>query len=110
MVSRLLAGLLFAAHLAASAGEIVRVPKPEFEGDHRYDYALQLLQLALSKVGTDYRLQPAETAMNQERQVLEIEAGRSIDVGPIPSSASARRACCRSTSRSTRACSAGAWA
>jgi hypothetical protein len=87
MVSRLLACVLFAAHLAASAVEVVRVPKPEFEGDHRYDYALQLLQLALSKVATEYRLQPAETPMNQERQVLEIEAGRSIDVGPIPSSA-----------------------
>jgi hypothetical protein len=67
--------------------EIVRVPKPEFEGDYRYDYALQLLQLALSKSGTEYRMQAAETPMNQERQVLEIEAGRSIDVGPIPSSA-----------------------
>lgn len=92
MASRLLACLLFAAPLlaapaAASAVEIVRVPKPEFEGDHRYDYALKLLQLALAKSGTEYRIQPAENAMNQERQVLELEAGRSIDVGPIPSSA-----------------------
>jgi len=87
MTSRVLACLLFAAHLAASAVEIVRVPKPEFEGDRRYDYALQLLQLALSKSTTDYRLQPAEIPMNQERQVLELEAGRTIDVGPIPSSA-----------------------
>jgi hypothetical protein len=92
MVSRRVACLWFAVHLfavplAASAVEIVRVPKPEFEGDHRYDYALQLLQLALSKSGTEYRMQAAETPMNQERQVLEIEAGRSIDVGPIPSSA-----------------------
>lgn len=87
MTSRLLACLFFAAHLAASAADIVRVPKPEFDGDHRYDYALQLLQLALSKSGTDYRMQSAEIAMNQERQVLEIEAGRTIDVGPIPSSA-----------------------
>ena len=87
MASRLLACLLFAAHLAASAVEIVRIPKPEFEGDRRYDYPLQLLQLALSKSGTEYRIQPAEITMNQERQVLEIEAGRTIDVGPIPSSA-----------------------
>jgi hypothetical protein len=87
MTSRLLACLLFAAHMAASAVEIVRVPSPEFEGDHRYDYALQLLRLALSKSGTEYRIQAAEIPMNQERQVLEIEAGRTIDVGPIPSSA-----------------------
>lgn len=87
MTSRLVACLLFAGHLTASAAEIVRVPKPEFEGDRRYDYALQLLQLALSKSATDYRIQAAEIPMNQERQVLEIEAGRTIDVGPIPSSA-----------------------
>ena len=65
----------------------MRFPKPEFDGDRRYDYALQLLQLALSKTGTEYRIEAAEFAMNQERQVLEIEAGRTIDVGPIPSSA-----------------------
>lgn len=83
----LVATLLFAAHPVASAVEIVRVPKPEFEGDHRYDYALKLLQLALAKSGTEYRIQPAENVMNQERQVLELEAGRSLDIAPIPSSA-----------------------
>jgi len=88
MMSRLLVCLVLALHVAAaSAAEIVRFPKPEFEGDRRYDYAMQLLQLALSKSGTDYRIQTAEFPMNQERQVLEIEAGRTIDVGPIPSSA-----------------------
>jgi hypothetical protein len=87
MTSRLLACLLLAVQLATSAAEIVRVPIPEFEGDRRYDYALQMLRLALSKSGTDYLLQPAAIPMNQERQVLEIEAGRTIDVAPIPSSA-----------------------
>ena len=87
MMSRLLACLLLAWHLAAAGAEVVRFPKPEFEGDRRYDYALQLLQLALSKAGTEYRIQTAEFPMNQERQVLELEAGRTIDVGPIPSSA-----------------------
>lgn len=87
LLARPLFCMLFAAHLGASAVEIVRIPKPEFEGDRRYDYPLQLLQLALSKSGTEYRIQTAEIAMNQERQVLEIEAGRTIDVGPIPSSA-----------------------
>jgi ABC-type amino acid transport substrate-binding protein len=87
MMSRLLVCLLLVWHASAAATEVVRFPKPEFEGDHRYDYSLQLLQLALSKSGTDYRIQRAEFAMNQERQVAEIEAGRSLDVGPIPSSA-----------------------
>ena len=87
MVSRLLACLLLVWHFTATGVEVVRFPRPEFEGDRRYDYAMQLLQLALSKTATEYRIQPAEIAMNQERQVLEIEAGRTIDVGPIPSSA-----------------------
>jgi ABC-type amino acid transport substrate-binding protein len=86
-IARWLFCLVLLSPVAALATEVVRFPVPEFEGDHRYDYATQLLQLALSKSGTDYRIQPAAFAMNQERQVLELEAGRSIDVGPIPSSA-----------------------
>ena len=86
-LTRLLACLLLVWHATSVATEIVRFPKPEFEGDHRYDYALQLLHLALSKSGVDYRIESAEFAMNQERQVVEIEAGRTLDVGPIPSSA-----------------------
>lgn len=84
---RLWAGLLLVWPMLAASVEIVRFPRPEFEGDRRLDYAQQLLQLALSKSGTEYRIQAAEIPMNQERQVLEIEAGRTLDVGPIPSSA-----------------------
>ena len=87
MMSRLLACLMLAWHLSAAGVDIVRFPRPEFDGDRRFDYPLQLLQLALSKVGAEYRIETAEFPMNQERQVLEIEAGRTIDVGPIPSSA-----------------------
>jgi hypothetical protein len=87
MVSRLLVCMLLSWHVAAVGAEVVRFPKHEFEGDPRYDYVVQLLQLALSKVGTEYRIQRAQVTMNQERQVSEIEAGRTIDVGPIPSSA-----------------------
>ncbi len=87
MMSRLLLCLLLVWPAAARATEVVRFPKPEFEGDHRYDYAMQLLKLGLSKSGADYRIELAEIPMNQERQVLEIEAGRTLDVGPIPSSA-----------------------
>ncbi|MBT2326367.1 transporter substrate-binding domain-containing protein [Variovorax paradoxus] len=87
IMSRLLACLMLAWHLSAAGVDIVRFPRPEFDGDRRFDYPLQLLQLALSKTGTEYRIQTAEFPMNQERQVLEIEAGRTIDVGPIPSSA-----------------------
>lgn len=85
--ARLLICVLFAWHGIAAAVDIVRFPRPEFEGDRRFDYALQLLQLGLSKTGTDYRVQLAPIPMNQERQVLELEADRTIDVAPIPSSA-----------------------
>jgi len=84
---RLLACMLLAWHGAAVGAEVIRVPRPEFEGDRRTDYAFQLLQLALSKAGTEYRIQMAQITMNQARVVMEIEAGRTIDVAPIPSSA-----------------------
>ena len=79
-----LALLLFAQ---AAAAEVVRFPRPEFEGDRRFDYATDLLKLALSKVGPDYRVELADSPMNQERQIVELEAGRTIDVAPMPSSA-----------------------
>lgn len=85
---RLLAAfVLLAAQLCAFAEPVVRFPRSEFEGDHRYDYALQLLRLALRESGEGYRIELAATPMNQERQVQELEAGRTIDVAPIPSSA-----------------------
>jgi hypothetical protein len=87
LMCRLLACLLLAWQVAAVGAEVIRIPKPEFKGDRRNDYAYQLLQLALAKTGTEYRIQMAQVAMNQERQVLELEAGRTIDVASIPSSA-----------------------
>lgn len=87
MVSRTLACMLLAWHVAAASAEVIRIPKPEFEGDRRTDYSFQLLQLALSKAGTQYEMQTVEVVMNQERAVLEIEAGRTIDVVAMPSSA-----------------------
>jgi len=67
--------------------EVVRYPLPEAEGDRRLGYPEQLLELALSKSGTAYRIEHPTTRMNQERQVLELEADRSLDVAPIPASA-----------------------
>jgi len=83
--ARLLLALLLVAQGAAA--EVVRFPRPEFEGDRRFDYAVDLLKLALSKVGPNYHVELAEFPMNQERQILELESGRSIDVAPMPSSA-----------------------
>jgi ABC-type amino acid transport substrate-binding protein len=79
--------MLLAWHIAAVGAEVTRFPKPEFEGDRRQVYAFQLLQVALSKTGTEYRIQLSQVAMDQERQILEIEAGRTIDVASLPASA-----------------------
>jgi hypothetical protein len=87
MLSRLFACMLLAWHVAAVGAEVIRIPKPEFEGDRRQDYATELLRLALSKSGTEYRIQVTQVAMTQSRSVLELEAGRTIDVSPLPSSA-----------------------
>lgn len=69
-----------------AAAEVVRFPGPEFGDDQRSDYSTQLLKLALSKVGSVYRVELTDDPMNQDRQVLELEAGRTIDVAPLPSS------------------------
>jgi hypothetical protein len=87
LVRLLLALVLAAQGSAALATEVVRFPRPEFEGDRRFDYALALLKLALSRMGPEYRVELADFPMNQERQILELEAGRTIDVAPVPSSA-----------------------
>jgi len=86
-MSRLLACMLLAWHVAAVSGEVIRFPKPESANDRRVNYAFELLQLAVSKAGTEYRIQTTQVATNQDRATLEIEAGRTIDVAPLPTSA-----------------------
>ncbi|MDR7308579.1 transporter substrate-binding domain-containing protein [Rhodoferax saidenbachensis] len=73
--------------MSASCVEFVRYPIPETSGDQRYEYPRKLLELALSKTQTKYQIVYPSIPMNQERQVRELEAGRTIDVGPIPTSA-----------------------
>ena len=86
MMPRLLGCLLLAWHVAAVGAEVIRFPKPQTEGDHRMDYALELLQLALSKEGTEYRIQTAQVVVNEDRGIVEMEAGRVIDVAAVPTS------------------------
>ncbi|KQV95557.1 transporter substrate-binding domain-containing protein [Pelomonas sp. Root1237] len=87
VLARFCAALWFAAAVqAAAAVEVVRIPRPEVREDRRSVYADQLLALALARCGTEYRIEHAGVTMNQERQVLELEAGRMIDVAPIPAS------------------------
>lgn len=79
--------LLFVAHGSAVGVEIVRYPIPESAADQRYDYPRKLLELVLSKTRTAYRVEYPAVSMNQNRQIVELEAGRTIDVAPLPSSA-----------------------
>jgi hypothetical protein len=85
-VLRLLPVAFLFCHLCASAVQVVRYPAPETENDRRHDYPRELIALALSKSKTDYRVEFAARPMNQEREVLELEAGRAIDISSIPSS------------------------
>jgi hypothetical protein len=83
---RLLPAAFLFWHLCVSGAQVVRYPAPEMEADRRHDYPRELITLALSKTKTDYRVEFAPGAMNQEREVLELEAGRTIDISAIPSS------------------------
>jgi ABC-type amino acid transport substrate-binding protein len=85
LLARLLLALLLVSQSAAA--QVVRYPRSESDSDHRYDYTEALLRLALSKAGPQYRIERAKVPMNQDRQVLELEAGRTIDVAAMPSSA-----------------------
>lgn len=79
--------VLLLAHGSATAVEIVRYPIPESAADQRYDYPRKLLELVLSKTRTAYRVEYPAVSMSQSRQVIELEAGRMIDVSSLPSSA-----------------------
>lgn len=79
--------VLLLAHGNATAVEIVRYPIPESAADQRYDYPRKLLELVLSKTRTAYRVEYPAVSMSQSRQVIELEAGRMIDVSSLPSSA-----------------------
>lgn len=81
------AALLVLACGSAAAVEIVRFPLPESADDKRFDYPRQLLELALSKTKTEYRVTRPANSMTQTRQLIELEAGRTIDVAPLPASA-----------------------
>lgn len=75
------------AHGSALGVEIVRYPIPESAADQRYDYPRKLLELVLSKTGTAYRVEYPTVSMSQNRQIIELEAGRMIDVAGLPASA-----------------------
>ncbi len=57
------------------AKELIVYPQPEAPDDHRGDYAVELLRLALTEAGVDADLQPSATLMMQERTFTELKKG-----------------------------------
>ncbi|MGE5450375.1 MAG: hypothetical protein ACM3VZ_00855 [Acidobacteriota bacterium] len=57
------------------AKDLIVYPQPEAFDDHRSDYALELLRLALSEAGADVDLQPSPVLMMQERAFTELKRG-----------------------------------
>jgi hypothetical protein len=88
LFARCMTALLLSAvlgwHAAAGAVEVVRYPGPESPSDRRFAYSHEMLELALSKSGLDFRIEQASVPMNPERLALELEADRTIDVAAIP--------------------------
>ncbi|RZJ14406.1 MAG: transporter substrate-binding domain-containing protein [Acidovorax sp.] len=83
----LLPALMLLTPGSAAGVEVVRYPIPESAADQRYDYPRKLLELVLSKTRTAYRVEYPTVSMSQNRQIIELEAGRTIDVSALPSSA-----------------------
>jgi ABC-type amino acid transport substrate-binding protein len=60
-------------------------PRPVSESDHRSEYPLKLLELALAKSGHRYQLSASDVVMNKARVAAELARG-TIDVGWMVSS------------------------
>ncbi|MBU1619407.1 MAG: transporter substrate-binding domain-containing protein [Gammaproteobacteria bacterium] len=75
----LLLCLMFCLMPAATA-ETVRYPAIEDSGDHRSDYAIALLELALKKTGSAASLQSAGIRVSRSRSLQLLETGVEVDV------------------------------
>lgn len=72
--------LLLLAVGPLQAAEHLRYPRPLPGLEHRNDYILALLQLALDKAGSSRQLQPSDHHMEQSRALRELQQNRSVDV------------------------------
>ncbi len=62
------------------AKEFIVYPQPEAADDRRGEYAVKLLQLALTEAGSTAEIKPATTRMMQDRTFTELKRGGAIDV------------------------------
>ena len=75
-----LALIIMIALPAKAAKMRITYPPPESATDERSEYSIELLELALSKAGIEYSLQPAKMSMQQGRALKQLEEGVDIDV------------------------------
>lgn len=61
------------------AAEVLTYPRPVSDADHRSEYPLRMLELALQKSGHSYKLRPSDLVMNKARVASELLQGK-IDV------------------------------
>ncbi|MCU6497318.1 transporter substrate-binding domain-containing protein [Rugamonas sp. A1-17] len=77
----LCACLMLLAAVAAADPIVVHYPQAESIDDERGEYGLALLQLALAKSGGLYRVELSPTRMQQNRALVELQAGSGrIDI------------------------------
>lgn len=74
------AGILLPWSVQAAEPVTLVYPCPVSNSDHRSEYPLQLLELALEKSGQNYQLKPSEFVMNKARVAAEL-ATDTLDVG-----------------------------
>jgi ABC-type amino acid transport substrate-binding protein len=65
---------------ALAADIVIRYPRPESNPDERSRYPLRLLELALSRADTDYRIEISPLRMQQGRALLQLEKNEGIDI------------------------------
>ncbi|UUZ49018.1 hypothetical protein LP420_00175 [Massilia sp. B-10] len=63
-----------------AADIVIRYPRPESNPDERSRYPLRLLELALARADTDYRIEISPLRMQQGRALLRLEKNEGIDI------------------------------
>ena len=72
---------MFACSVSALAQVPVRYPSPETDNDHRDDYTVELLHLALAKAGGQFVAVPSTERWSQARTLVHLAEGVDVDVG-----------------------------
>ncbi|MFT3930265.1 MAG: transporter substrate-binding domain-containing protein [Spongiibacteraceae bacterium] len=72
--------LVWLSLACANADEVIRYPRPESQLDHRNEYALELLKLALREAGSKTALIASDKVMTQDRLFSELQDGKNLHV------------------------------